>query len=119
MDSAVALEEEVDSEVVEVDLEEVALVVEVDLEAVVLEVVVDLEVVLEDLVDQQLFKNTFMFMFHHQSQKNSVHKDQFQLDKPKSTIKSFSSRPHLPHLTNNQSSQSNHKTKKRPSSMFW
>lgn len=67
----------------------------------------------------QLFKSTSMFMFHHQSQKRLSFNVQSQLPLLKSTTKSSSLRLHLHHNTKPQSSQSNHKTKKRPSSMFW
>jgi hypothetical protein len=64
-------------------------------------------------------KNTSTSMFHHQSKKNSVNNVQSQSLKPKSTTRSSSLRLHLLHLTRLQSSQSNHKTKKRHSSTFW
>lgn len=68
---------------------------------------------------QLLFRSTSMSMFHHQNQKNNSFNAQSQSPQPKSTTRSSSLRLHHLHNTKPQSSQSNLKTKRRPSSTFW
>lgn len=65
------------------------------------------------------FRSTSTFMFHHQNQRNNSFNAQSQSLQPKSTTRSSSLRLHHLHHTKLQSSQSNHKTKRRPSSTFW